>query len=220
MKCTDINTRFDEYLDEGFSEHETHAFKDHVASCNSCRNSLEEVALIRRLAKDLPVEQANGDFEHRVFSNVRKQYPVQNNRFAAGFITAIAASLIFWVASIVLLPQFNTSQPQFISIALNDTQTIRLSFDAQSDIAQATVSINLPNNFELEGYPGYKNLTWTTSLKKGQNILTLPIMAVDLGEGELVAQLKYNGKTKTFKLRLKNTGKGVMNYQIQALKSV
>ena len=72
---------------------------------------------------------------------------------------------------------------------------------------------------ELEGYPGRKQLSWQTSLKKGPNVLALPIRAIEHGEGELMARLNYGEKTKTFRVLLKTTADGVMHYQLQEIKS-
>ena len=102
-----------------------------------------------------------------------------------------------------------------INVAMNDSRTVRLLFEAPGDIDQVTLSIGLPNNVELAGYPGRNELTWQTSLKKGQNVLALPIMAVETGKGELIARLSYGDKLKTYRLVLKTTDKGVMSYRIQ-----
>ena len=56
---------------------------------------------------------------------------------------------------------------------------------------------------ELDGYPGRRELAWQTSLKKGQNILDLPIMAIGVGQGELLAQLNYDGTVKILRVVLK-----------------
>ena len=46
-------------------------------------------------------------------------------------------------------------------------------------------------------------MTWQTSLKKGQNILDLPVMAIGVGQGELLAQLNYDGTVKILRVVLK-----------------
>jgi len=134
----------------------------------------------------------------------------------------MAASLAIWFASSVYLPEMpgqSASQQATVSVALNQQQTVRLMFEAQSDIQQVSLSIDLPNNMQLAGYPGRKQLSWQTSLKKGSNVLALPVMAVDPGEGELVARLNYGDKSKTVRVLLKTMDDGVLRYQLRTNKS-
>jgi hypothetical protein len=165
----------------------------------------------------LPVEEASADFEEKVFAAVRSQYGARSghsgNRFIAGFATAMAASLALWFASTVYTPQFGEQAPQVINLAMNQARTVKLVFDAPTDLAEVTLSVELPENIELEGYTGQKQLVWQTSLNKGQNILALPITAIGYGQGELVAQLSYGDKTKQFHLVLKTAGDGALIYQ-------
>lgn len=221
VNCTYLNTRFEEYLEGKTSSQEMQLIERHVASCDSCRVSMNKLMVMRRLAKKLPVIESDVDFEERVFAEVRKRYSLNfDNRFTAGFVVAMAASFILWVASIVMFPQSVISEPQVVSVALNNAHSIKLLFNSPSDFEQVTVSIDLPDNFELDGYPGYKQLSWKTSLKQGQTILTLPVMAVDPGTGELTTQLSYGNKMKTYIVKLESSVDGAVSYQIQAVKSV
>ena len=112
------------------------------------------------------------------------------------------------------------NEPDVIAVALNDVQTVRLSFDAANDIESVALSIGLPQNIEIQGYPGQKQLAWKTRLEKGQNILALPVMAIDKGQGELVAELSYGDKKQTLRIVLKTLDNKVLNYSVQPLHSV
>lgn len=224
MNCTDINTQLESYIQGELSDQEQQAMSEHIAGCASCQQQLDETKMMYQLLKQLPVEPALTGFEERVFDSVRREYPQhQKHGFKTGFATAIAASLTVWFASTVFIPtaEIETqTESQEISLALNNQQTVRLLFDAAADLEQVRLSIDLPANVELSGYPGQRALSWQTSLKKGQNVLALPVMAIENGQGELVAQLDYGDKQKTFRLVLKTTKDGVMNYQLEAVKSV
>jgi putative zinc finger protein len=221
MNCTDIQPLLDDYLDNDLLVHEQQSIEMHINSCVACRESLEEVMQLRDELKMLPHVEASADFESRVFAQVRKQNtPNHNGRFLSGFVTAMAASVFLWVASpMIFAPQQSMDSPSIISIAMNETRPVRLLFEAPDDIQQVTLSIELPANVELNGYPGRTQLSWNTSLKKGQNVLALPINAIQSGKGELVAQLSYGDKQKTYRLILKTTDNGVMTFEIQPLKS-
>ena len=117
--------------------------------------------------------------------------------------TAAIASLVIWFVSSVFVTDTYVEQPQMIAVAMNQAQTVSLIFDSHTDIQLAKLRIDLPDNMELDGYPGRRELTWQTSLKKGQNILDLPIMAIGVGQGELLAQLNYDGTVKILRVVLK-----------------
>lgn len=221
MNCTDINTRLDDYLDGDVSALEKPLIEEHMANCNDCQNSLAEARVLRRALNNLPIVEPSKGFEQRVFQEVRRQHTDNvKYKFTAGFVTAMAASLALWFASTVFIQQVPVDQPQTVMVALNDAHTVRLMFNAPKHIDQVTMSIGLPVHVELDGYPGKKELVWQTRLKKGQNILSLPLNVVATGEGELVAYLSYGDSSKKFRVILKTTGNGVKNYQFETLESV
>lgn len=221
MNCTDIKTHIDDYFDDRLSQIEKRAFEQHVSICSECSNNYEVRSMMLQELKNLPVAEPKAGFESRMFAEVRRQHREgHRNRFAAGFVTAMAASVLLWFVSMIYMPQNLNTQPEVISLAMNDVQTVSLSFDAVSDIESVNLSIGLPKNVEIDGYPGKKELAWKTRLQKGQNILALPVMAVDKGQGELVAQLSYGDKVKTFRIVLKTRDDKVLNYSIQPAYSV
>lgn len=222
MNCTDIKTLLDDHLDNDLLVHEQRAIEMHINNCSACQQSKKDAQVVREALASLPVVDPSIDFEQRVFAQVRKQNQgIQNDRrFLNGFVTALAASVFLWVATpMMFAPQESQPNSNIISVAMNETRPVRLLFDAPNNIAQVTLRIELPANVELKGYVGRSQLSWNTSLKKGQNVLALPINAIEVGKGELVAHLSYGNKTKTYRLILKTTDNGVMSYQIQPVTS-
>lgn len=216
MNCTDINKHIDDWLSERLPASERAAFAQHVSVCANCAVRLDNASAISAGLRKLSVPPPSPDFEKRVFAEVRRQHKETHRyKFAAGFATAATASLAIWFASSVLMPETLIDTPQMISVAMHETQTVRLVFDSQNNIEQVQLSVDLPDNMELDGYPGRRQLAWQTSLKKGENVLALPIMAIDQGQGELVAQLSYGEKVKTFRVVLKTSIDGVMHYQLE-----
>ena len=217
MNCTDINTHCDDYLDGNLSHEQQQAFALHLTKCNQCDKSVNALLQLQAGLKNLTVPGPSAGFEQRVFDEVRRQTTKQPSRhFVSGFASAIAAGLALWFVSTLFIVQQSTEIPTGeMTLALNATQTVRLLFDAPDDIELVTLSIDIPDNFELSGYPGSKELTWETSLKKGENVLALPIMAIDTGKGELIAQLSYGDKVKVFRLILTTADNGRTFYRVQ-----
>ncbi|VAW67582.1 hypothetical protein MNBD_GAMMA09-2286 [hydrothermal vent metagenome] len=221
MNCTEVQTELDDYIDNDLLQRESQAVHMHINNCSACKKRLDEATEVREALKTLPLAEASDGFENRLFAEVRSQSSARNrSRFINGFSTAVAASLFLWVMNVTFFsPQVRTEEPAAITFVTNDVRSVRLLFDAPEDIQQVTLNIKLPANFEINGYPGRSQLNWKTRLKKGENVLTLPINALQKGEGELIAQVSYGDKQKIYKIRLKTTDNGVMTYQIKPLTS-
>lgn len=220
MHCTDEH--INDYLEEMLPHLQKQAFEQHLSECKTCSDRVNDMRNILTGLNRMPITETTADFEDRVFREVRKQHQQQSsNLFVAGFVTATAASMALWfLSTLFIVQQQSLPIPDTFTVAMNNTQNIRLLFDAPENINQVTLSIDIPDNFELSGHPGRSQLSWNTSLIKGQNVLTLPVMAVIQGQGELVAQLSYGDKVKTFRITLKTTDDGVMNYKVLPVTSV
>jgi hypothetical protein len=178
--------------------------------------------------KQLPQAELPAGFEQRVFAAVRKRYAGQTARndagwlqrfgFTTGFATAAVAGLAIWVVTSLYQPMNVPGDDQaVVSIALHDTQTVRLLFDADTAIEKVDLRLDIPDHIELAGYPGYRELSWQTRLDKGQNVLALPIQVVQQGQGELVAHLHYGDTQKTLRVLLKTSLDGVMRMPAQGI---
>ena len=208
MKCAEINNHIDGLLDKQLNPEELLAFEQHVSHCTECTEKLKTAKSLSSGLRNQPLPHYSAKFKQRAFAEVRRQYkdeqqPDHGYSFAAGFATAAVASLLIWFVSSVYLADTLIEQPQMIAVAMNQAQTVSLIFDSHTDIQHANLSINLPDNMELDGYPGRRELSWQTSLKKGQNILALPIMAIGYGQGELLAQLSYDDTVTILRVVLK-----------------
>ncbi len=161
----------------------------------------------------------------------------QRHGFMVGFGSAAAAALGLWVvigwlpgdmpgtdstttvagtAAISQEPLLESShkpshKPEApeISIALNEQRDIKLAFFSSEALKGAKITIRIPENVALVGYPGQRELSWTTNLVKGNNTLRLPLVATQAARGVLTAHIEYGGQVKTLKVNL-DTGAGDM----------
>jgi anti-sigma factor RsiW len=204
MNCTDIHSQLDDYLDKTLDLSDAQAFDAHLQSCSECQQLLKESNSLILALQNLPVDEADAGFEERVLKKVHRQFPNQGNkRFFTGFATAMAASLALWFASTVYIPEMPDTQSPTIQLAVNDAYTVNLKFEAPANLSDVTLSITLPEHVEITGYPGRKAIIWKTTLDKGSNVLALPVMAINNGQGELIAHLQYGDKSKSFRVVLK-----------------
>lgn len=221
MNCTDINTLLDSYLDDQLDAFQRHSFEAHVAQCNHCQQQLARAQQILAELRQQPVPAASRHFRQQAFAAVRQHHTKKPPAyiFATGFASAIAASFILWFSASLLFTSPELPQAPAISIAMHEIHTVRLMIDAGADISQARLSIGLPENMRIDGYPQNTQLTWQTDLRQGQNVLSLPLKAIDSGEGEMIARVSYGETTREFRIAIKAGDDGVLNYQLQQVKS-
>lgn len=220
MNCTETKTRLHQYLDGDLSAQTQQQFEHHINCCDACTHELNATRELRRALTNLPVESPRAGFEQRVLAEVQSHYAEQKHHgFVTGFASAVAAGLMLWVASLVFF-QNGSPDTSMVTLVVYQEHSVRLMFDAAGDMDQVTLNLELPEHVELAGYPGKSQLNWQTHLQKGQNILTLPLRAVSQGKGELIAQLKYGDRSKTFRILMKTSNDGAVNYLIQDLSLV
>jgi len=170
--------------------------------------------------------EAQGDVQREHKNGVQHAEHHRRHGFMLGFGSAAAAALALWVVIGVfpeaISPVGNVSdtvvatnstlpansapaqtegKPE-LSIALNQQRDIKLAFYSGESLKGAKITIRLPENVALVGYPGRRQLSWKTDLKKGDNLLRLPVMATQIARGELTADIEYEGRTKTLTLGL------------------
>jgi len=204
MTCTQARALFDELLDNTLSLPRAEVLQQHLSGCTECRNALTTEQEFRRLLASQEVPPSTPGFAARALHKASRQaMPSHRRGFIAGFGSAVAAVCVLWLGMAIYQPsgQGVVSTPA-VKLALAAPQTVRLVFDAPADLPQATVSISLPEDTELSGYPGQRQLIWTTSLSKGQNLLALPLVSHRLAEGDLTATIRYGDKEKSFRLHL------------------
>lgn len=215
MNCKDIYIHIDDFLSGELDRQETTLFEQHLATCKTCQDQIGQRQVMLDMLGNLPYEEPDEDFSQRAFDKVKRLHqPHSKRHFAAGFATALAASLVIWFVSTVFIPVANMHQPQEVTLTLNTTTDVRLMFDANEDLENVRLSLNLPANMQLKGFPGQHQISWETRLKKGPNVLRLPIDVTNAGDGELIARLHYGDKMKTFKLLLKTTNDGAQVHLI------
>jgi len=232
MNCTEFNDCLNDSIDGELGAAEQMAFDTHRASCEACRALYtSELAMLEGL-RAMPVIQPPAGFADRVLANaIKRNVPQRQNYHRRGFMTgfgsAVAAALAVWVVVGMLpgeLPDTDSApgqdiassapvgveaQPPVLSVALalNTQQTVRLAFASSEPLAGAKITIHLPENVALVGYPGRRELSWKTNLEKGDNLLSLPIIATQVAQGQLIADIEYEGRVRTLTLNLE-TGAG------------
>jgi len=214
MNCEQCQSAIDGLLDNTLTSEERLAVEQHLQQCAACRSELEMVQRIRHALAQLPVPTLRQDFLAETVGKARSPEPQQRNRgygFAAGFGSAIAAGVAVWFAAMLYSPQGEEAPLlQTVSMSIGRVQQVNLVFNSPEQFSQATFTLLLPENAEVDGYPGKRELTWTASLQKGRNRLTLPLRLASLGQGELIARITHGKEQKEFRLKLEARARNSM----------
>ncbi|MEX0959227.1 MAG: zf-HC2 domain-containing protein [Burkholderiales bacterium] len=207
MKCTEAIERLEDHLDRLLPLPEADALERHVALCENCRRALQAERDFRTLLHAQPVPAPRAGFAARVLARARASEAAPRRvSFAAGFTSAAALALLAWF---LVVPMQSTVAPDApapavpeVRMALNEVKSVHLVFQVPDEIADSTMSLQLPEHVELRGYPGRRALTWHTALKSGANSLSLPIVAQQAASGDLEVRISYGTKQQVFHVRL------------------
>lgn len=192
-----------------------------------------EAAIVSAL-REMPVPEASAGFADRVLHTAVTRNVGHHVRyghrhgFMVGFGSAATVALALWVvvglfpgtlppadnapaessAGTVASVDAGTAvakvhRPELF-ITLNQQQDIKLAFYSGEALKGARITIRLPENVALVGYPGRRQLSWTTDLNKGDNLLRLPVVATQIARGDLVADIQYKDQVKTLTVGLES----------------
>lgn len=126
----------------------------------------------------------------------------KSRRLYAGFGALVAASVVLVVGT-TLATDFlrpDAGELPMVSVSLYEPETVRLVFAADSPLADATMTVTLPEGIELAGFPGEREIRWETSLNEGRNLLPLTLIATRPAGGALEARLQHDARDRTFRL--------------------
>jgi len=173
------------------------------------RDPTPEDAELIALLKDYPMQDASPEFYDKALlraatTSARRQ---RNRWFVTGFSGAVAAGIVAWIVGGVMLsaPVAPAPAPEIagVAIALEQTRQVDFVFASARPLRNATLTIELPDGVELEGFPGQREVSWETSLDAGRNHLPLTLIATRaVDDAVVVARLEHENRSKTFELRV------------------
>lgn len=228
MNCQETQSFIDDYLDGLLNPIQAESLAAHCEQCSDCAESLAQNQQFRQLLKNASVPPPSAGFvDHALHQAVHQatqkieqntgptHHDFHRQGFIKGFGSAIAAGLALW-AVVSLFPMQQGTQTQTsienlaqnsqkegaISIALYEATSIKLAFNAAQAVQGATITISLSDNLELVGYQNHQTLEWKTDLVAGDNVLTLPVKALNPQQGKIIAQVSHNKLMKSIELTL------------------
>ena len=212
MTCKDLTDRIDDYVDETLDAASAARLKLHVDTCEKCQQTVDRETALRKSLReygDSSVTIPNAAFfdEALVTAATTGRKQQQKRSWLTGFGSAVAAGLAIWIVSTALITAPvdgpATSVIPTITMTLEEPRTINLVFSSATALDDATLTVSLPEGIEIAGFEGRREITWSTSLSEGKNVLPLRLIGTMPTDGELLATLRHGDDDRTFRLRIK-----------------
>lgn len=221
MNCKQIQQHVDDYLDGMLTSEQLIEVEQHIQQCTDCRQVYDDAKTVQNMLQNLPVVQARDGFfteamqQARKANGVKKTSPKKSWWIASGG-GALAASLVLMSSVGLWRAETNSDVPTIanVEVALHQVRTLDVVFNSPVEIAEVTFTMTVSDNLALANYPNKKQLEWKTSLKQGRNRLSLPVMAMAEGEGEIHAVMNDGKSKKVFRMVVKVGANGVSHWQL------
>ena len=197
MNCQAFENHLDEYLEGVLANAAYNAAAAHLQRCSGCQQRLAQMQALRAALRTLPAPGPRSGFFEDALARAQGARVARRTGWTYIAGAALAASLALWIGAgqLPTLLREPATKPIGVTIALHETRTVQLSFNAERDLPQATLSITLPEGVELQGFPGQHQVSWQTSIARGANVLSLPLTAVSATGGTLLARLEHGDRS-------------------------
>jgi hypothetical protein len=176
---------------------------------------VDDLEKLRAHLRDMPVPEPRPGFVDRVLADattgkslpkvheVRAAFarPATWWAAAAGAVAATLAWMVFWV-------QFGAPAEPRVVLALNESRDVSLVIDSERDLEGATIHIYVTGSVALNGYGEQHEIEWLTSLTQGANLLSLPVIGVEPGEGRVEAVIEHEGRTRRVSVAMHVSARG------------
>jgi hypothetical protein len=168
----------------------------------------DELEKLRAGLRAMPVPEPRPGFEDRLLAHATGQH-----RRARGFRAALRRASTWWAAGAgalaatlawvaVLWMQPGVVPEASLVLTLNETREVPLVIESERDLEGATIRLYVTGSVALAGYEQQHEVEWTTSLTQGANLLSLPVVAREAGEGRVVAEIEHEGRTRRVSVAL------------------
>jgi hypothetical protein len=119
---------------------------------------------------------------------------------AAGAVLAIAVAF----SSTWLERQRTAHEP--IDLAMNEIRHIEVLIDSERDLPDTNIKISAVGGIALQGFEDQQQIDWRANLRRGSNLLSLPVVARTSGDGVLLAVVEHAGKRRSVTVNVRVHG--------------
>ena len=209
MNCHDCKENLDFYIDNELQSSLRSQFEEHLNECSRCREMTAREHDLRKALKSIPAPMPQTEFfDQALARTVTMTKRHERNRWLlTGFGGAVAAGVVGWMILSQPMDTAGIDQAPIagLSFTIGVPKTIRFSINSANELTNAKLFVSLPEGVEVVGFDLQSEIDWTTTIKKGPNILELPIVVYSGTGGTIFARVEHENKTKTFSFTISIT---------------
>jgi hypothetical protein len=202
MRCEDA---IEQIRTAGRPDGDLRAAMAHAAECDDCHAALRALEALRTFG-DAPAPRPREGAVDRAIE--RALTSGGTHRYGRGFWQGVAsgallAATLAAVAVGLWLTWGDGAAPAAVPevrVALNVPQDVTVTLESPEPLSDAEVRVELRGAVALDGYDGQRELRWSTTLDRGINELTLPVVALDAMGGQVLVEVAHGARRRTFVL--------------------
>jgi len=203
MNCQDAKTMLHDQIDGYLEADDLRLIEQHLLSCTNCKRLQQETIQTKQQLNNLPKAEA----DQALLDRIRQQRKLAEGEKRSVFTVTRVAMAVSLVMVALLLPividttnnNSNLAQTTIIT-ALKQPSNVNFLVTAKEAVNNVTFSLSVPPELALYGYSGKQQLSWRGKLKQGNNLLTIPVMAIEPKSGTLVMKIQHKTESKEYKV--------------------
>jgi len=198
MKCSEISALLQDYHDGHLHGRRRDDVQNHVQACARCRQELVGWQLLTARLAGLEKAKAPAALVGRIQRSRRRRF---RGAVTSG-MAALAAGIVAWVISAtVFMPGKPASETEILA-HVDQARQVRFLVNAEHSLDKVQFSLDLPKHVSLRGFGDRRQLSWYGHLRKGDNLLKLPVVARHANSGILVLRIKHGQAMREYKVTI------------------
>jgi hypothetical protein len=214
MNCEDIGNLLDNREILKLTPDQQSAVSEHLRGCERCNSEWRAVRALWEVATvPTPAPRAQLFSETMRLATSLAEYrggqPAGGRPpsfwLGAGLGGALAAGIVIAImggnpvsqSTQQTLAGTATSTPS-ITIALNEPRDVDVAISSAAALTGAQIRVVLTGGVRLAGYRDRSVVSWQTDLDAGVNRLTLPVLAINPGGGQVLVEVEHSSKRQIF----------------------
>jgi len=206
--CKHTLALLNDYVDKVLPDELAAQVKSHCHACASCGAELEALRQQAVIISSIPsprVPQGLGDrvISRAIMAAEDAGTPARpahtERRLMAGFaMAAMLSALVVWLGFIdTQVP----AQDPLMFMVDNEVRNVTVAIDAEEGLDEVSMHVEISDNLEVQGFGSRKTISWTTHLNPGVNVISLPVIGIAQGDGEITTRIESKGKQKVMRIK-------------------
>jgi len=192
------------------------AAAEHLRQCELCRHWQFDELLRHELGHDEVPEPRAGFVDDLIQTATIQGERRRSPRFSiAAALAAAAVALALLVGNVLDGDGFGDDS-YHVAVAPHIAEFVEVVIDAGAGRNEATLTIELADNLELDGFPNERVISWQTQLTEGKNLLRLPLILKDESDSEFNVDLSYGSTRKAITVMVRANDPDTTHSRVRA----